>query len=178
MGVGFVVVAVFMVVAVFLLVVGMVFLPVAQQVDAPGGIDGFAVVQNILHKFFQPGAGNNQGLRRLCRFDLIHLQGVVMQAGDGFGNQPLHTQGGILAECLCEFEYGQGGGGNIGGSFCFPAAGQQHQKYEKWDQFFHRIHLNPHRIYFQSTIVVNTLGHHRTMAKAGFGGEFSISSQF
>ena len=154
-----------MVVAVIILMVMMVLLLAGQQVDALGGIDGFAAVQNILHKFFQPCAGNNQGLRRLCHFDLVHLQGVVMQAGDGFCNQPSHTQGGILTERLGEVVYGQGGGGNVGGRLRFPTAGQKHYKYEKWDDFFHRLHLNPQRIYFQSTIVVNTLGQHRRMGQ-------------
>ena len=54
-----------------------------QQGNSLRGIHRGLPGEDVLHKFLQPCTGENDEIGALCLTDLVHVQGVVMQAGDG-----------------------------------------------------------------------------------------------
>ena len=77
----------FVVVSLFLMVVVMLFFG-AEEGDALGGIDGRLAFENVLHKFFQSCAGENDQVRGFRGLDLADIEGVVGKAGNLLCDQP------------------------------------------------------------------------------------------
>jgi len=101
-----------------------------QKGDALGGVNGGLPGEDILHEFFQSGAGENN---QVCAFslpDLIYIQGIVVQTGDRFRDQSPYGQAGSPAEAAGKFIDRQGRGGDIR-SLRLPGAAGEKEKTEK-----------------------------------------------
>ena len=101
----------FAVMAVFFVVI--VRVTAFQQGNVFRGIHDLLVLQQILHKFLQPRAGDHHQLGAFHRFDLSYIQCVIVQAGNAFCHQLCHRQIRSLAQLQGKFINGQGGGSNI-----------------------------------------------------------------
>ena len=79
-------VGVVLVVVIFMTVV--VFFLRVQEGGTIGRIDDIRIVQNTVQKILQPCAGDHDDLGGLRRLYLTDVQGVVVQAGDAFRDDP------------------------------------------------------------------------------------------
>ena len=82
-----------------------------------------------MHKFLQTRAGQHHGIGRFYGFDLPDTEGIIMEAGDGFRDEPCHRQACAFAEPAGEFIDRQGSGGDV----CLRCrSGTADQKEEKY----------------------------------------------
>ena len=121
---------VMMVVVIFfsLFVTVMVMLLRRDRCDSGRGIDGICRMQDIFHKFFQTGTGDDDELCCLRRADLTDIQGVVMQAADFLRHQPGDGDAGALTQPGGEFIHRQRGGCHPGRGRIFGTAGHKKGK--------------------------------------------------
>ena len=76
--------------------------------------DGIGILENILHKFLQPCAGDDDDLCCFRGLYLPDIQRIIVEAGNLLRHQPGHSDGCALAEAGCKFIDRQSCGCDLG----------------------------------------------------------------